>query len=136
MGGSRVLHVAFSDDWEACQRFGEYDVATRNTLYETLGYIHATTRQGVADVLADVYRDASEPLVLAVIDEEALADNGVPLVWEATAPGRPVTPRIMGPLPMDDRTIVAVLQVPRDGDHWGVPDLSDLQVRDHAPSSS
>lgn len=136
MGGRRVLHVAFSDDWEACQRFGEYDVATRNTLYETVGYIHATTRQGLATVLDDVYGDATEPLVLAVIDEEALADNGVPLAWEATVPGRPATPRIMGPLSMDDRTVVAVLPMPRDGDRWSAPDLSDLRVRDRAPSSS
>lgn len=136
MVGHRVLHVAFSDDWEACQRFGEYDIATRNTLYDTLGYIHATTRQGVADVLGDVFGDASEPLVLAVIDEEALADNGVSLAWEATAPGRPATPRILGPLPMDARTIVAVLEVPRAGGRWSVPDLSDLQVRDHAPDAS
>jgi uncharacterized protein (DUF952 family) len=131
-----VLHVAFSDDWEACERFGEYDVATRNTLYDTAGFIHATTLQGLPAVLRDVYGDASAPLVLVVIDEDALAEASVPLTWESTVRGRAPSPRIGAPLPMDARTIAAVLEIRRDGDHWAVPDTTGLRVRDDAPDGA
>lgn len=89
MSGRKVLHVAFSDDWEACERFGEYNVATRNTLYEVEGFVHATTLAGLPAVLDGVYADASTPPVLAVIDEDALADEGIEVSWEqdAAVPG-------------------------------------------------
>jgi uncharacterized protein (DUF952 family) len=134
MGGMRVLHVAFHDDWEGCERFGEYDVATRSTLYETAGFIHATTAAGVAGVLRDVYGDVSEPLLVAVLDEDALAEAGTAVEWEARpdAPGGAV-PRIRGVVPMDRDTVVATLPLERHGGGWVGPDLSGLDVRGRAP---
>ncbi|MFE4464175.1 DUF952 domain-containing protein [Oerskovia sp. NPDC056781] len=130
MGGHRVLHVAFSDDWEACERFGEYDVATRNTLYEVEGFVHATTLAGLPSVLDGRYADASIPLVLAVIDEDSLADEGIEVAWEPQdgAPGG-LAPRILGAFPMDGRTVAAVVELDRVDDRWVVPDLSGLSVR-------
>lgn len=133
MDGYRVLHVAFSDDWEACARFGEYDVATRSTLVETTGFVHATTRDGLPAVLRDVYGDTTEPLLLAVVDEDALGEAGTPVTWAHVRPGAPATPRIGGVLPMDDRTVVAALELARGVGGWSVPDLTGLRVRAAAP---
>ncbi|MFD6179145.1 MULTISPECIES: DUF952 domain-containing protein [unclassified Isoptericola] len=134
MAGRRLLHVAFSDDWEACARFGEYDVATRRTLFDDAGHIHATTAGGLPAVLHDVYGDATEALVLAVIDEDALAAQGIPVTW-APAAGGPA-PRIGALLPMDRETVVALLEVGRGPDGWVVPDLSGLDVRETAPEAT
>lgn len=92
MVGHGVLHVAFSDDWEACERFGEYDVATRNTLYEVAGFVHATTLSALPSVLHGPYADASIPLVLAARDGRT-----VPAVIELErADGRWVVPDLSG----------------------------------------
>lgn len=129
MVGHRVLHVAFSDDWEACERFGEYNVATRNTLYEVAGFVHATTLSGLPSVLHGPYADASIPLVLAVIDEDSLADEGIEVAWvPADGAGAPV-PRILGAFPMDGRTVPAVIELGRADGRWVVPDLSGFSVR-------
>ncbi|WP_407319463.1 DUF952 domain-containing protein [Isoptericola halotolerans] len=137
MTTTRLLHVSFSDDWEACQRFGEYDVATRSTLYDDTGFIHATTAAGLPLVLRDVYGDASEPLVLAVLDEAALDDQEVPVRWEPGAgPDGAAAPRIGGPFSMDRETVVAVLSLRRDEHGWVVPDLDGLAVRDAAPDAA
>ncbi|MCP2265067.1 DUF952 domain-containing protein [Promicromonospora thailandica] len=134
MAGERLLHVAFSDDWEACERFGEYDVATRSTLFDDTGYLHATTAEGLPAVLREVYGDASEPLVLAVIDEAALADQGITVRWEAGAgPDGSAAPRIEGTLQMDGVTVPAVLPVGRDAGGWVAPDLDAWHVRRTPP---
>ncbi|MFI2105658.1 DUF952 domain-containing protein [Isoptericola sp. NPDC019693] len=135
MAGRRLLHVAFSDDWEACGRFGEYDVATRRTLVDDAGHVHATTAAGLPAVLRDVYGDATEPLVLAVVDEGALDAQGIPVRWEPDAAGTP-SPRIGGALPMDRDTVVAVLEIGRGPDGWVAPDLAGLDVRETAPPLS
>lgn len=134
MSGERLLHVAFSDDWEACERFGEYDVATRSTLLDDTGFIHATTAEGLPAVLRHVYGDASEPLVLAVIDEAALAAQGITVRWEPGAgPDGTAAPRIEGALQMDGVTVPAVLSVGRGADGWVAPDLDGWDVRRTAP---
>ncbi|MFE7509115.1 DUF952 domain-containing protein [Promicromonospora sp. NPDC057488] len=134
MAEERLLHVAFSDDWEACERFGEYDVATRSTLFDDTGYLHATTAEALPAVLRDVYGDASEPLVLAVIDEAALAAQGITVRWAAGAgPGGTAAPRIEGTLQMDRVTVPAVLPVIRGADGWVAPDLDGWNVRRTAP---
>ncbi|MCK9794530.1 DUF952 domain-containing protein [Isoptericola sp. 4D.3] len=135
MTGRRLLHVAFSDDWEACGRFGEYDVATRRTLVDDAGHVHATTASGLAAVLRGVYGDATEALVLVVVDEGSLETQGIPVRWEPDGTGA-ASPRIGGPLPMDRETVVAVLEVGRGPDGWAAPDLAGLDVRETAPPFS
>ncbi|SKC80787.1 DUF952 domain-containing protein [Krasilnikoviella flava] len=135
MTGRRLLHVAFSDDWEACGRFGEYDVATRRTLVDDAGHVHATTASGLPAVLRGAYDDATEALVLVVVDEDALAAQGIPVRWEPDAAGTP-SPRIGGALPMDRDTVVAVLEVGHGPEGWAAPDLAGLDVREAAPPLS
>ena len=138
MSGQRLLHVAIADDWEACQRFGEYDVSTHATSLESAGFIHAATLPQLPAVLRDVYGDVALPLVLAVIDEEALASSGVEVSWEspATRPGGDLVPRIKGPVPMDADTVVAEIVLERHDGQWEVPDLAGLSVRVSAPAVS
>lgn len=138
MTGQRLLHVAIADDWEACQRFGEYDVSTRGMSVDDTGFVHAATEPQLATVLRDVYGDLSLPLLVVVIDEDALAAAGVDIRWEApsTRGSERVVPRIMGVLPMNSATIVVEIPLDRRGDGWVVPELSGYSVRSTPPATA
>ena len=69
MTGQRLVHVAIADDWEACKRFGEYEVSTRGISYDEAGFIRATNPDALASVLDLVFGDLTLPLVVAVIDQ-------------------------------------------------------------------
>lgn len=138
MSTQRLLHVAIADDWEASERFGEHEVSTRRTTLEELGYLHAATAAQLGPVLEEVYGDLDLPLVLVVVDEDALSQTGVQIRWEVSAhpSGRFGTvPRIMGALPMEAPVVAAEIPLHRTGHHWDVPDLSGLRVRETAPDS-
>jgi uncharacterized protein (DUF952 family) len=81
--GQRIMHVALADDWEGCLRFGEYDVATLVTPFDDTGYIHAATAAQLPAVLDGPYAHVKMPLLLIVLDEQALTDA------ESTSPGTP-----------------------------------------------
>ncbi len=118
MTGQRLVHVAIADDWEACKRFGEYEVSTRGISYDEAGFIRATTPDALASVLDLVFGDLTLPLVVAVIDQDALTSAGIDVEWEAEKP------RILRPLPMDEDTVVAELAVERVDGVWPIPDLT------------
>lgn len=124
--GSRILHVAISDDWEASRNFGEYEVSTRGIGLFDAGYIRATTAEGLDTVLRRRYADLHLPLLVIVIDIEALESSGVGVVWadDDSASGR--SPRIDGILPMNDDVVVAVLPIERQNESLAVPDLTGL----------
>lgn len=92
--GQRILHVAIADDWEASRNFGEYEVSTRGVGLFDDGYIRATTASGLAEVLRRRYSDLQLPLLLLVIDADALGRAGVNIVWSDPQPGAPASPRI------------------------------------------
>jgi uncharacterized protein (DUF952 family) len=117
MTGQRLVHVAIADDWEACKRFGEYEVSTRGISYDA-GFIRATKPDALPSVLDLVFGDLTLPLIVAVIDEDALTAAGIDVEWEA---GKP---RILRPLPMDEDTVVAELAVERFDGAWPIPDLT------------
>lgn len=124
--GTRILHVAISDDWEASRNFGEYEVSTRGVGLFDAGYIRATTAEGLDNVLRRRYADLHLPLLVIVIDVEALESSGVGVVWidDDSASGR--SPRIDGILPMNDDVVVAVLPIERQNESLAVPDLTGL----------
>ena len=124
----RILHVAISDDWEASRNFGEYEVSTRGVGLFDDGYIRATTASGLAEVLQQRYADLQLPLLLLVIDVDALANVGVSVEWSETSAGVPSSPRIMGILPMDEEVIVATLAIAREQGELVVPDVSAFDV--------
>lgn len=118
MTGQRLVHVAIADDWEACKRFGEYEVSTRGISYDEAGFIRATTPNALASVLDLVFGDLTLPLIVAVIDQDALTSAGIDVEWEAEKP------RILRPLPMDEDTVVFELVVERVDGAWPIPDLT------------
>ncbi|MEE2527568.1 DUF952 domain-containing protein [Pseudarthrobacter sp. J75] len=133
MGGQRLVHVSIEDDWEACARFGEYEVSTLHLTLDQVGYIHATTASKLQTVLDEIYGDIDLPLLLAVIDEDALADAGIDLKWEASShPSGKFgeVPRIIGALPMEGGVITTVLPLEKDGGRWVAPDLGGYGVRE------
>ncbi|SMG47491.1 DUF952 domain-containing protein [Agreia pratensis] len=126
--GTRILHVAISDDWEASRNFGEYEVSTRGVGLFDAGYICATTASGIDDVLRRRYADLQLPLLLVVIDVEGLEKAGVGVCWQDHGVDSRRTPRIEGILPMIDDVVVALLPVQRSADGLDVPDLTGLDV--------
>jgi uncharacterized protein (DUF952 family) len=126
--GTRILHVAINDDWEASLNFGEYEVSTRGIGLFDAGYIRATTASGIDRVLRDRYADLQLPLLLAVIDTEALESAGVAVGWSDAGADSARSPRIEGILPMNDDIVVALLPIERAYGDLSVPDLSGLDV--------
>ncbi len=122
MTGQRLVHVAIADDWEACRRFGEYQLSTRGISYVEAGLIRATKPDALPSVLDLVFGDLTLPLIVAVIDEDALTAAGIDVEWEA---GKP---RILRPLPMDEDTVVAELAVERVDGAWPIPDLTPYAI--------
>ncbi|MFZ2176836.1 MAG: DUF952 domain-containing protein, partial [Rhodococcus sp. (in: high G+C Gram-positive bacteria)] len=113
-------------------RFGEYEGSTRAHTLDQVGFIHAATAEQLEHVLATVYGDVDLPLVVAVIDQDALLDAGIDIRWDDTAqtsttPG-PRAPRIMGALPMDPDIVVAQIPLEKDSGKWTVPDLAEYAL--------
>lgn len=126
--GLRILHVAISDDWEASRNFGEYEVSTRGVGLFDDGYIRATTASGLAEVLQQRYADLQLPLLLLVIDVDALTRGGVSVAWTEPGAGALPSPRIEGILPMNDEVVVAALAIAREQGRLAIPDISDFDV--------
>jgi len=134
----RIFHVVFADDWAGAQRFGEYEGSTRAKTLDEVGFIHAATAEQLEHVLTAVYRDADLPLVVAVIDEDALREAGVDTRWEeipqsSSTPGTQA-PRITGALPLTPDVVVAEIPLDhKNGGKWTVPDVSGYAVGDSTP---
>lgn len=134
----RIFHVVFADDWEGAQRFGEYEGSTRAKTFDEVGFIHAATAEQLEYVLTHVYGDVDLPLVVVVIDEDALREAGVDTRWEAIAessstPGTQA-PRITSTMPLDPDIVVAAIPLgDRDGGRWMVPDVSGVAVGGSTP---
>jgi uncharacterized protein (DUF952 family) len=126
--GLRILHVAISDDWEASRNFGEYEVSTRGVGLFDDGYIRATTASGLAAVLQQRYADLQLPLLLLVIDVDALMRAGVNVAWSDASEGLRSSPRIEGILPMNDDVVVATLDIGREQGRLSAPDVSAFGV--------
>jgi uncharacterized protein (DUF952 family) len=124
MGAQPLLHVAIADDWESSRRFGEYEASTRGQTLDDVGYIHATTEAGLAAVLDEIYGDLDLPLVVVVIDSDALRASGIDVRAgeSATDPGSGW--RIHGPLPMGSEVIRAEISLARIDHHWVPPNLA------------
>ena len=72
-----------------------------------VGFVHAATAAQVPGVAARYYADVTEPLVLLVLDVDALEAAGSPVRWEETPDG--VFPHVYGPVPV--AAVVAVRPV-------------------------
>ena len=132
--GQQILHVALADDWEGCLRFGEYDVATLVTPFDDTGYIHATTAARLPAVLAHPYAHVRAPLLLIVLDEQALIDAGIDVTWHTTGSGDRV-PRIHAPFPMEPPIVTATIPIEHRDNRWIAPELSNPTGHHHASAA-
>jgi uncharacterized protein (DUF952 family) len=100
-----LFHVALATDWEAAQASGDYRVSTLGRRLEEEGFLHASYSHQWRGVLAAVYADVEDPLVLLEIDPGRL---DVPVVVEPPLAGPDLEdfPHVYGPLPVD--AVVAV----------------------------
>lgn len=109
-----LFHVAIADDWEASLSFGSYEAATHGCSLEDEGFIHATTADGVQDVLDTAYARITMPLLLIALDPGAL---GVAVQWD-----RPSSPRILGAIACtDENAVISVTPLSREGGRWLAP---------------
>ena len=99
MGSERVYHVAIADDWEMSVPAGAYEAATRGTPYVDGGHIRACTAEAVQSVLDQRYADLTLPIVLVVLDAEALRRQGIAVEVDGAGV------RILGPIPSADRDV-------------------------------
>ena len=119
-----LIHIAISDDWEACRPFGEYEVATRGIPLVDGDFVRATTPGGTQRVLDDVFGDLGLPLVAIVIDEAELRNAGLRVDVTGDAAS------IWGPLPQDGPAIVAETPIERRDGRWLAPEsLADQTSR-------
>lgn len=118
MTGTPLFHVAIEDDWEAAQVFGWYEASTRGRSLSDEGFIHAVTAELLPAVL-NHYADLDLQLLLVVLDEAALVQNGVPVEWDAKDRN---SARLMAAIPVSSPgAVVAVVPLIREGDHWLAP---------------
>jgi uncharacterized protein (DUF952 family) len=91
-----IYHIAVATDWEDARASGEYRMSTRGARLEDVGFIHASFAHQLERIGALIYGDASEPLVVLVIDPKLL---GSPVKVESLDGGTEEFPHIYGPLP-------------------------------------
>lgn len=102
-----IHHIAIQDDWEMSRGFGEYVVATRGAHLDDVGFIHATTADGLDAVLDARFGDLALPLLDIAIRPEGLAAEGIDVEW---VDGRP---RILGALPMTNDVVASETPISR-----------------------
>lgn len=104
----RIFHIATVADWTAAQASGAYTTSTIGRTLVEEGFIHASRADQWQGVRARYYADATEPLVLLVIDTERLTS---PVVEEAVGDGAETFPHVYGPI--DPAAVVQT--IPLDG---------------------
>ncbi|MEV7431151.1 DUF952 domain-containing protein [Nocardioides sp. NPDC092400] len=104
----RILHIATLADWREAQRTGRYTTSTYGVTLADEGFVHACRADQWQAVRERWYADATEPLVLLVIETDRLS---APVV-EEPAPGTSETfPHVYGAI----ETSAVVQVLPLDG---------------------
>jgi uncharacterized protein (DUF952 family) len=99
-----IFHVTTTAEWEAARRSGSYTGSTRGKTLEEVGFIHCSFAEQTAGVVALLFSDCTDPLVLLQIDP-AFVDAEIKV--EPPVPGGDQDyPHIYGPLP-----VAAVVEV-------------------------
>jgi uncharacterized protein (DUF952 family) len=121
----RILHLALAGDWAAARERGVYEMSTRGVTLAEQGYVHASTAAQVGGVAAAFYADAG-PLVLLVLDADALEAAGSPVRWEVPDGADTAFPHVYGPVPL--AAVVAEVAVALHDGRLELPDLAGLDV--------
>jgi uncharacterized protein (DUF952 family) len=110
----RILHLALAGDWDAALRRGRYEVSTRGVTLAQQGFVHASTPAQLPRVAAACYADAG-PLVVLVLDVDALEAAGSAVRWEVPDDLDEAFPHVYGPVPVS----AVVAEVPAEVDGAG-----------------
>ena len=100
----RIYHVTFASDWAAAQEHGEYRLSTRGARLDDVGFIHASHAHQVRPIGRSHYLDATESVVVLVIDPTRVQSA---VKVERVGAGTEQFPHIYGPL--DISAVVDVL---------------------------
>ncbi|MDN4162783.1 DUF952 domain-containing protein [Nocardioides abyssi] len=117
----QIFHVATLADWQEATRTGRYTTSTYGVSLAEEGFIHASRADQWQAVRERWYADASEPLVLLVVNTDRLS---APVV-EEPAPGTTETfPHVYGAI----ETSAVVQVLPLDGPGPRAVDASFSQL--------
>lgn len=131
-----LQHIADAHEWARAREAGVYDRSTRGASIEQVGFLHASDGPAqVATVLAAVYAEATEPLVLLTLDPAVLHRSGLRVVLEPGDPQRPDGewfPHVYGgPLPV--AAVADAVPIDRSGHGGGAGEPDEAsRVMDEA----
>jgi uncharacterized protein (DUF952 family) len=92
-----ILHLARVEDWSAALTSGEYRSSTLGMSLEEVGFIHSCTRDQLSGVAQRFYADVTDPLLVLVMDDEAIRESGTAVVFEDAGNGE-LFPHVYGPI--------------------------------------
>jgi glutathione S-transferase len=95
----RILHIASAVDWADALAAGTYRVSTLGVTIDEEGFIHASTAAQIQATASRFYADATDPLVLLVLDTARLEAAGVPVRFEDAGTGE-LFPHLYAELPV------------------------------------
>lgn len=98
-----VWHLAERSHWEQALASGVYDRSTRGASLAEVGFVHASYPEQLPGVVAAVYAQAHEEMVVLEIDVTRLGE-ATPVRVEPGDPDDPGAeryPHLYGPLPVD-----------------------------------
>jgi uncharacterized protein (DUF952 family) len=101
-----ILHLTRLSDWEAAIEAGSYELSTRGSTLQQVGFIHASTRDQLPATAELFFRDLSDDLVVLVMDDTHLRSAGSDVRFEDAGNGE-LFPHIYGPI--DPQWVTAVL---------------------------
>lgn len=100
-----ILHLALASDWDTAVAAGSYRVSTRGLTLDEVGFIHCSTPAQVEGVAARFYADITEPLLVLVLNADAVREAGTDVRFEGgdgeNAEGGELFPHIYGPIDPD-----------------------------------
>lgn len=102
----QIFHIAEKSRWEAAKLAGSYAQSTYGRSLEDEGFIHASREDQWEAVLERYYSEATEPLVLLVIDTDLLTAR-----WSEDRVGETTYPHVHGPI--NPAAVVAERPIPR-----------------------
>jgi uncharacterized protein (DUF952 family) len=82
-----IHHIALATDWEAAVAAGAYRVSTLGHDVDEVGFIHTSRADQVQATAAAFYADEPGPLVVLVMDEDALRAAGLEVRHEDAGTG-------------------------------------------------
>jgi len=109
-----IVHLALAADWVAALASGEYRVSTLGASLDEVGFIHASTRPQLTAVAERFYAGVTEPLLLLVMDDDAIRATGTRVQYEVAGEGE-LFPHVYGPIRPAHVTAVIPAHMDRTG---------------------